>query len=513
MHESKFNKVTRNLSFHLGYEIVIVFLGFIIPRLVISVYGSEVNGLTSTMTQTVQLVSLLQAGIATATIYLLYKPVNEYNKTEIAKILASVEKTFRRIGFIVLALGLIVSLFLAHSIKSELSVLSIYIACILFFVKTSIDIILTQVLRVFLTATQNNYLLSISYTIEHVAYYSLTILIALLQLHFTLMYASLLLGCVLKICFLKFAFKKRYEPYRITLPKNSVLPKIKGMQYATYNEVAHSVVVASIPIIITIYCGLIKTSIYAIYLMIFNVLVVFSKSIYSSFSSSYGSVTATGDVERISRVFEIFQYSFFALTTWMYMCASILMFPFITIYTKGFTDGNYINVLLKIFIIIFGCFYSYRIPYNLTVSANGLFKETYLQPVITAVSTLVLSITITRYNFVYALVGPIIFYAVNTFYQYYKISKLKSRLNFNHLWNHLAVSMLCVGGALLFAIFVGLKTDSYLQWVLIALCVAGVCATIIVVASLLFDRKSFLISVKYFKEKLLGLAGVNIDGI
>jgi len=490
------------LVFHLGYEILIVVLGFLVPKLLISVYGSEVNGLMSTITQMVKLVTLIQAGIATAATYSLYKPINDYNKVEIAKILLSAGKVFKKIGFSVLVLGLVVSLVLAISIKSGLSAFSIYIACTLFFIKTTIDLINTHVIRVFLTATQNNYLLSISYTIEHILYYGLTIVISLLHLNFIFIYISLLIGCFIKLLYLKYVFNKLYKTYYIALPKNTTLPKIKGMRYATYNEVAHSVVIAAIPIIITINCGLIKTSIYSIYLMIFNLLVILSTSVYSSFGSSFGSITAAGDVERINKVFEIFQYSFFTLTTWMYMCASILMIPFIGIYTKNFTDDNYVNKFLMVLMTLFGCFYSFRIPYNLTVSVNGLFNDTYLQPILTAVVTIVLSLIITPYNFVYALIGPIIFYAINTFYQHFKITKLKKTLKLYRFWNHFAVSVFCVGGAILYAVFIGITVDGYFQWMVVAICVAIICAIIVVAISLLLDRKSFILSIMYFKNKI-----------
>lgn len=500
--ESRLNKVTKNMTFHLLYEAIIVVLGFLVPRFIIQYYGSEVNGLSSTISQTVKLVTLLQAGIATAATYSLYKPVNNHDNQEISMILASTKKTFRKIGIAVLCLGFFVSLALAFFINGELGPLSIYIACFLFFIKTSLDLYVTQSYRVFLTACQNNYLLSISYTIEHVIYYGLTLAVIFLRMDFIFMYVVLLFGCILKVVYLTLVFRRQYEPYRVEIPKGTELPKIDGMQYATYNEISHSVVVASIPVIISLSCGLTEASIYSVYMMIFNLLVILSKSVYSSFASSYGSVTATGDKEHINNVFEIFQYCFFALTAWMFMCASVLMLSFVGLYTQDIADSNYINSELMVLTTIYGCFYSFRIPYNLTVSANGVFKETFKQPVISAIIAIVLSIAITRFNFVYALWGPILFYITNTFYQHFKLQRCVKGFICRHFYRHFAVAVIGVGAAIAFAICVGIKANGYISWALSVLLVAVASAVILLALSFLLDRKSITKSMQYFWRKI-----------
>lgn len=500
--KSKLSIIRRNISWHLIYQLVIVVLGFIIPKLIIEIYGSEANGLSSTISQTVSLVALLQAGISTAATYSLYKPITNANKEDISSILAAVKRTFRRVGCIVFVLGFIVSSALVFSIHSQIKPVFIYLACFLFFTKTSLDLYFSQHIRVFLMACQENYLISVSFLIEHVIYYSLTLIIIYFHVDFVLMYFALLLGCLCKIVFLYLVFEKLYRPYYIgTTPPARNIQNI-NMRYATINEISHSLVTATIPVIISISCGLAYSSIYSVYAMVFNLLVILSRTIYSSFSSSYGLMTAEGDYAKINYVFEIFQFCFFAFTTWIYMCAAYLFLPFVSIYTSNIRDMVYVDNLMMVMIVVYGCFYSYRIPYNITVSANGVFKATYLQPFITAIITILGSLLVTQFNYTFALIGPIVFYMINTFYQHFTLKKCIASFENNHFWKHIFVSVTCVAVSILFALLFPISCSGYIQWGSDAVATGLASLILLLIMLILFDRKSMLKTMVYFKKRL-----------
>lgn len=54
------------------YQIIIMFSGFLVPRFMLVSYGSELNGLVSSITQFITYFSLVEAGIAAAAVYSLY---------------------------------------------------------------------------------------------------------------------------------------------------------------------------------------------------------------------------------------------------------------------------------------------------------------------------------------------------------------------------------------------------------------------------------------------------------
>jgi len=81
-------------------QIVYVVCGFILPRYILEFFGSEVNGLVSSITQFLGFIAFLEMGIGPVIQSNLYKPLADKNKNEISKIVASSEKFFRRIAFI-----------------------------------------------------------------------------------------------------------------------------------------------------------------------------------------------------------------------------------------------------------------------------------------------------------------------------------------------------------------------------------------------------------------------------
>ena len=83
-------------------QVVTVVCGFILPRLILKYYGSEVNGLVSSITQFLSLITFLEMGVGAVIQSSLYKPLAENDNDSISQILKSGNKFFRKIAFILL---------------------------------------------------------------------------------------------------------------------------------------------------------------------------------------------------------------------------------------------------------------------------------------------------------------------------------------------------------------------------------------------------------------------------
>lgn len=66
------NSVTSLLT-----QLMTIICGLIIPRLIISAYGSQVNGLVSSITQFLSVISLLDLGVGAVVQTALYRPLAE----------------------------------------------------------------------------------------------------------------------------------------------------------------------------------------------------------------------------------------------------------------------------------------------------------------------------------------------------------------------------------------------------------------------------------------------------
>ena len=92
----------KNVISSLLMRFVTLVYGFIVPILIIKHYGSNVNGLLSSVGQFLAYIVLLEAGIGPVIKNTLFKPIVENNKDRIEKILAATNKFFRTIAIIFL---------------------------------------------------------------------------------------------------------------------------------------------------------------------------------------------------------------------------------------------------------------------------------------------------------------------------------------------------------------------------------------------------------------------------
>lgn len=57
------------------FQIVNMLVSFFIPRIMLVIYGSEINGLVSSITQFIVYFNLLEAGLSGAAVWALYEPL------------------------------------------------------------------------------------------------------------------------------------------------------------------------------------------------------------------------------------------------------------------------------------------------------------------------------------------------------------------------------------------------------------------------------------------------------
>lgn len=79
-------------------QIITLGLGIILPRLFILSFGSEMNGLLSSINQFYVYIGLLEAGVGTATLQALYAPISSQDKVKINSILSATNLYYYKTG-------------------------------------------------------------------------------------------------------------------------------------------------------------------------------------------------------------------------------------------------------------------------------------------------------------------------------------------------------------------------------------------------------------------------------
>ena len=508
---NKFIKVKINFFWQGIYQIITLIMGFIVPYVVLNTYGSEVNGLTSTIKQIILLSTLASAGLTTAATYNLYKPIQEKDKDKIADIIKSVQHAYGIISLVSLLVCIMSSFILSIFQKGNMSSVFVLIACLLTSFNTLIDLYFTATTSVLLTALQDKYLISIGMLITTLIMYCGQIIICAFNLHFILLYTTSIVGTMCKVVFLRYYYNKKIQELGINKTSGSGGHQFifRNVGYAFANEVAHTVNVASQSVIITVLYGLAESSVLSVYMMVVNSLSLIAQVVYSSFGPSFGTVVAENNIKKTNDVFEIFQYTMIALNTFFYMCAIPLFIPFVEIYTKNAQDIQYVSKILVVESILYGVFYATRVPYNIVVSATGKFKKSAIQTSITCFVTLGIAVVCTLFDYRLVLCGSIIFYATNTFYQHFMLKNEVEGFNNNHFFKHISVTFICLITMYCISYFITSKipVKGVMSWTVMAVCIAFFSLLLLSVVSYIFDKNSMCKAIKYFKMKLLFKSG------
>lgn len=91
-------KLIYNTVSSLIYQIVTIVCGFILPRVILNYYGSEVNGLVNSITQFLQIIAFLDLGIGAVVKTSLYKPLADGDNKQISMIYCSADKFFKNLA-------------------------------------------------------------------------------------------------------------------------------------------------------------------------------------------------------------------------------------------------------------------------------------------------------------------------------------------------------------------------------------------------------------------------------
>ena len=93
-------KALINVACSLLLQITTIIAGFIVPRLFINSFGSDVNGLVNSITSFIGYITLLQTGVGSAVKAALYKPLAKKNHLELCEIVKTADLFFKKIAIV-----------------------------------------------------------------------------------------------------------------------------------------------------------------------------------------------------------------------------------------------------------------------------------------------------------------------------------------------------------------------------------------------------------------------------
>ena len=209
-------------------EIVTMILGFVTPRIILVTYGSELNGLTSSILQFMSYFNLVEAGFSNAAVYALYRPFADKDETAISAVVSAARRMYLRAGGIFCAL--VVGLALIYPLYIDvdgLSNLDVGLLVLILGVSNVLNFFTLSKHRAVITADMRVYVISLSNIAFSLANTLIIVFLAqngvgLVELRFWALAAAFLRAGILSLyCHKRYAFiDEKAEPNFAALNKS-----------------------------------------------------------------------------------------------------------------------------------------------------------------------------------------------------------------------------------------------------------------------------------------------------
>lgn len=382
-----------NLITSIGSQIILLLLGLVIPRLTLSNYGSETNGYMNLVGQVYAYIALLEAGLGTAEIQALYGPVASGNRGEISGVLRTARQYYRKLAFSYGGVVLLVAVALPLLVKSELSPWEMGVYFVLYGLPRILSFYMTQAMQNLLLVEGKHYIstitnlcVSLSSTIIRIALLWLGIGLIPLQIAYT--------ACnLLEILFYYFYIRKNYGWVDFSSPVGT--DKLRQRDAFFVQQICQLVFRCTDILLLSTFHGLKATSVYAVYMLIYNALNALLYTIINSTYFTMGQIYHE-DFERYKHLHRIYELGYVWLSFVVYTTAYVLALPFVRLYTTGITDANYLVGAIPLLLTINNCLFESRGINTALLDVSYHAKQTLWQVVAEAVLNLGISLALVK---------------------------------------------------------------------------------------------------------------------
>ena len=483
-------KIIYNLISNLVLQFAVLIYGFIVPKLIIGHFGSNVNGLVSSITQFLAYISLLEAGIGPVVKASLYKPIANKEKEKIEDILYATERFFRIISIIFIIYLLVLMFTYPLLVQGEFNYIFTLSLIFIISISTFAEYFFGMTYRLYLQAEQKMYITSFIQIIG----YCLSIILIVVSIKFnsSIHFLKLISGLifVMRPLLQNYYVKKKYK---INLKSANKNYKLEQKWEGLAQHVAAVVHSNADVTILTLFSSLVEVSVYSVYAMIVkgvkSVVQIFSTSI----DASFGDMIARDEYDNLNKKFNLYETIYFTIITIIYICAIVLIIPFVKVYTNDINDVNYIRPLFGILLVLSEFMWSIRLPFSSLTLAAGHFRETRNGAWVEAISNLVISvILVVKYGIIGVAVGTLIAMFIRTIEFIYHSNKyiLKRNLFISFKKLILIFTETALASTLIINL-IKFNVNSYFSWLIYAIITLGVSSIFILLLNTLLYKKEF----------------------
>ncbi len=492
-------KTIINTIFSLLEDFVAIVCSFILPKLILSHFGSAYNGLTSSISQFLACAVLLRAGIGGATKAALYKPLVDHNKKEIDSIVKATDIFMKKIGLILAFFIVCFATIYPVFVQSDFSWLFTFTLFIIIGISTFAESFFGITYLIVLQADQRLYISSIIKVISYILNITIASVLIINGFGIHIVKLGSAFAFTLYPVILSLYVKKKYKFNRNVEPNNKA---ISQRWDAFWHQVADFVNANTDIMVLTIFTNVFEVSVYSVYNLVIQGLKRFITAFTQGVDAAFGDMIARNEKKALKENLSVIELIVYSVSTLLFTSAIILVLQFVQIYTKGINDVDYLRPNFAYILLIAQFFYAIRLPYQFIVHAAGHFKQTKKYAMVEATLNIVISIILViKFGLIGIAIGTLIalMYKTVMFSNYVSDNIIhRSKLvTFKKCFVSIleAILIIIIYKTINFPIHI-----NYLNWIINAISVVLISFVIIICGNLLLYKEDMKNLYKKFKN-------------
>ena len=369
----KFAITKLNICVSALHQIVTAVCGLIIARIILQSFGSENNGLIQSVSQILGYTVLLEGGIGGVMRAALYKPLADNDSERITDIFQSGKSFFRKISLIFILFVVLLGCYIKLGIDTDFDWLYVFVMVLILGTNTYFGYYAAISHRLLLMADQKLYVIQLVQIIST----GINLVLCIVSIHLgagihvvkLLTAGTAMLGPIFFCGYVR----KHYSIAANTQRKAYRLPQQRD---GVIHHLAYFVHRNTDVVLLSLFSNLENVSVYAVYHTVISVLEQLLASISSGIAGKIGEHWARKEVDELNETIDVYEVCNTALTFAVGVVCSILILPFVSIYTAGVTDANYSQPFFAALLICGSMVHCLMLPYSVTISAAGHYRET-----------------------------------------------------------------------------------------------------------------------------------------
>ena len=388
------SKVTLlNMIAGLILQVCAVISGFVVPKIILTYFGSNTNGLIASLGQFLNYIALIEGGITSVVTARLYKPLVNSDYNTVSSILVTARNFYRKISIIFIGYSIILSIAFPLIKHTEFSFIYVFSLSMVLSVGIFIQYMFSLTLKTVLDADKKSYIITSTQSLI----IFLNVVLGIISVNIfpsahLLKGITALLFIIQPIVYGRYV--KAHYPINWLASANNDLIKERWNGFAI-NTAAFIHNCTDIAVL-TVFTDLKTVSIYSVYALVTNGLKQLINSLFSGITPVIGQSYAKEDAEELNTKLDVYEYICFVLVFLAFTLSSLLITPFVLIYTKNMNDANYNQVIFGVLISVSEAIYLIKMPHlTLSYTANK-FKEISIHAYIEAGINIVISIILVK---------------------------------------------------------------------------------------------------------------------